>query len=296
MFLTLGFGIVSSSQAQALVVKSTTDGIPCSSFEWISEGNSPRAAMRVPISIDGQQYRYQLDTGADVVIAYGSGEHKGWVTKKDFIAVRQVQFAGMSISKLPVFRMKDMPDKDIQGTVGLDILVGYTFIIDFPKRRVCLLNRADLPDSLNQGASWTPAEIRNGKLFLDDVVLNGKTLVGVMYDSGTSPDELAVDFPLWKEATGKQSAGDATTHKYAQMWGQRVEYIGAKATGSLLLAEHTYSNPTLTASPSRPTNFHDNVYGASGALGNALFLNSIVILDLGSHPQFGVVSTSGDEK
>jgi hypothetical protein len=35
----------------------------------------------------------------------------------------------------------------------------------------------------------------------------------------------------------------------------------------------------------------DNNFGAQGALGNALLFNSIVILDLGAHPRFGIISS-----
>lgn len=271
----------------------STDGLHCASFKWASDANSPHAAILVPISMDGQQYWYQLDTGADVVIAYGSAEHKGWVAKKDFTAVRNIQFAGMSLPIFPVFPMKQTPaSKEVQGTVGLDIFVGHAFIIDFPKQRVCLLDRADMPDALNEAASWTPAELRQGKLFVDNITLNGKPLTGVIYDSGTSPEELALDVPLWLEATGKKSTADATTHKFAETWGQKVEYVTARAIGPLTIGDRTYPNALLTASASRPTSFHDNVNGASGALGNALFMNSIIILDLGSHPEFGVVYPS----
>ncbi len=291
--LALGWVTLPGARAQIVPARPSTKRMRCSNFEWASDENSPKAVIRVPISIDGQHYWYQLDTGADVVIAYGKGVHQGWLAKTDFSEVRHVEFAGMSISAMPVFRMKDESDKDLQGTVGLDLLVGRTFIIDFPEKRVCLLNRGELPDQLDQAASWTAAEIRNGKLFVQGLVLDGKPLSNVIYDSGTSPDELAVDFPLWKKATGRQSAADATSHNYAQTWGKKIEYVGARATGALILGKHTYPNPMLSACPSRPTNFHDNVHGAIGALGNALFFNSIVILDLGSHPQFGVVSPSG---
>ncbi len=286
-----GFGLASLLHAQSSGVLPSTDGLSCSIFRWSADGNSPRAAMRVPILLAGRRYWYQLDTGADVVIAYGRGQHKSWTEKKDYSAVRNVRFAGMSLPVFPVFRMSSVPaSKEVQGTVGLDLLVGHAFIIDFPKQRVCLLNRADLPDSLNKAASWTSAELHRGKLFLDQVALNGKDLPGVIYDSGTSPDELDLDFPQWQQATGKQSEAGGAKRKVATTWGKKVEYVEAEATGSLTIGERSYPHPALTSSPARPTQFRNDVNGVSGALGNALFFNSIVILDLGSHPEFGVIS------
>jgi hypothetical protein len=90
----------------------------------------------------------------------------------------------------------------LHGTVGLELLIGHAFVIDFAKLRICLLERADLPESLARVADWAPAEIRHGKLFVD-LDLNGKKLDGILYDTGSSPDALAVDFGLWKEATGR---------------------------------------------------------------------------------------------
>jgi hypothetical protein len=282
---------IAVSQKRLTDAGPSTDGLACSTFSWFSDKNSSTAGIHVPITIAGKQYSYQLDTGADVMIAYGAGEHKNWVEKKEFSVAGPVQFAGMTVTSVPMFRMKDTSDVDVQGTMGLDFLVGHTFLIDFPKNRVCLLNRGDLPDSLNQAATWVPAEIRNGKLFLNNVSLNGKP-INLIYDSGSSPDEVDVDFPLWKEATGKQTAAEATTHHFAQTWGEQVDYVVAKATGTLQLGKREYSNPKLTASPSRPNSFQKNIFGASGVLGNALFLQSIVILDLGSHPYFGVIPIS----
>lgn len=40
---------------------------------------------------------------------------------------------------------------------------------------------------------------------------------------------------------------------------------------------------------SRPEFFHGWPFRASGSLGNADFWDSVVILDLGSHPRFGVL-------
>jgi hypothetical protein len=55
----------------------TTDGLHCSRFEWNPDSISNEAVMRVPISLDGKMYWYQLDTGADVV-----GGARLWVTAR----------------------------------------------------------------------------------------------------------------------------------------------------------------------------------------------------------------------
>ena len=266
----------------------TTDGLSCSSFEW----DSDKTVMKVPISLDGKLYWYQLDTGADVVIPYGPPKQKGWSARGSAIRIPNVRFAGMSFSSILGYPNKDMPldpsnPKDPKGTVGLEPLIGHTFVIDFPKQRICLLERADLPEDLTREADWTPAEIRHGKLFVD-LDLNGKKLEGILYDTGSSPDALAVDFSLWKEATGRSGTKDATTHANAQSWGRELEFIGAPASGDLKIGNHVYRRPLMTTVPAQPDSFRTE-YGGQGLLGNALFTRSIIILDLGAHPRFGII-------
>jgi hypothetical protein len=269
----------------------TTDGLSCSRFEWNAESISDKAVMRVPISLDGKMYWYQLDTGADVVIPYGSPRHEGWSPRGNAVRIPRVRFAGMPFSSILGYPMRKMPDslrpQDLHGTVGLEPLIGHAFVIDFPKQRICLLERADLPESLTREADWVPAEIRHGKLFVD-LDLNGKKLDGILYDTGSSPDALAVDFSLWKEATGRSGTKDATTHANAQSWGRELEFIGAPASGDLKIGNHVYRRPLMTTVPAQPDSFRTE-YGAQGLLGNALFIGSIIILDLGAHPRFGII-------
>jgi len=260
-------------------------GLSCSSFEW----NSEKSVMRVPLSLNGKQYWYQLDTGADVVIAYGNRPHEGWSPKEGEMRIPRAQFAGMSFPAILAYPIKTISDENLQGTVGLDLLVGRTFIIDFPRKRICLIERADLPDSLIGAADWSDAEIRHGKLFIK-MTLNGKELTEILYDTGSSPTVLDLDLNLWKEFTGRAGASEATAHSKGQSWGHEIESIGAPATGDLAIGHHVYRTPLLTTIPARPDSDRTN-YRAQGLLGNALFTDSIVILDLGAHPRFGIIDS-----
>jgi hypothetical protein len=258
-------------------------GLSCSQFEW----NSEKSVMRVPLSLNGKQYWYQLDTGADVVIAYGNRPHEGWSSKEGEMRIPRAQFAGMSFPAILAYPMKTISDENLQGTVGLDLLVGRTFIIDFPRRRICLIERADLPENLIHAADWSDAEIRHGKLFIN-MTLNGKKLNEILYDTGSSPTVLDLDLNLWKEFTGRAGASEATTHSKGESWGHEIGSIGAPATGDLGIGHHIYRTPLLTTVPARPDSYR-TVYRAQGLLGNALFTDSIVILDLGAHPRFGII-------
>jgi len=97
-----------SARAQRASV--TTDGLYCSRFEWNADSISDKAVMRVPISLDGKMYWYQLDTGADVVIPYGSPRHEGWSPRGNAVRIPRVRFAGMSFSSILGYPMRNMPD------------------------------------------------------------------------------------------------------------------------------------------------------------------------------------------
>jgi hypothetical protein len=180
-----------SKKPQTQPIPDQFDGLSCSSFDW----NAEKSVMRVPLSLNGKHYFYQLDTGADVVIAYGNRPHKGWSPKEGEMRIPRARFAGMSFPAILAYPMKTISDENLQGTVGLDLLVGRTFIIDFPKKRICLIERADLPDSLIRAADWSDAEIRHGKLFIN-LTLNGKKLDEILYDTGSSPTALDLDLNL----------------------------------------------------------------------------------------------------
>jgi len=274
-----------SKSAQSQHIPDQFSGLSCSRFEW----NAGKSVMRVPLSLNGKHYWYQLDTGADVVIAYGNRPHEGWSPKEGEMRIPRAQFAGMSFPAILAYPMKTVSDENLQGTVGLDLLVGRAFVIDFPKKRVCLVERADLPDSLIRAADWSDAEIRHGKLFIN-MTLNGKKLDEILYDTGSSSTALDLDLNLWKEFTGRVGISEATTHSKGQSWGHEIESIGAPATGDLTIGRHVYRTPLLTTIPARPDSYRTG-YRAQGLLGNALFTDSIVILDLGAHPRFGIIDS-----
>lgn len=258
--------------------------LPCSSFSW----NSEKTVMHVPITMNGKAYKYQLDTGADEVIPYGKTEHPDWVAKHEGVRIPNVSFAGASFPAIVAYRLPEMSDVDVQGTVGLDLLMGKVFVIDFPAQRVCLFPKADLPDALDRAADWSPAEVRHGKFFIR-AEFDGQPLDGIFYDTGSSPSTLIVDHSLWERLT-KQSAGTKPESSGdAVSWGVKQHYIGGTAKGVLKIGTHTFLNPKVDTNTSKPDDFKESDQ-AQGLLGNALFMNSIVILDLGSHAQFGLIT------
>lgn len=290
MFKRLAFLLVCSIHVLAQAPAALPDplaNVSCSTFHWASARGQSKAAILVPIKLNGKEYTYQLDTGADVVLVYGKAAHPEWAARGDGMRIPNVVFAGLTLSSILAYPRHDMPDGSTAGTVGLGLFVGKTFVIDFPHTRVCLLERADLSSDLIARATWTPAEVRHGKFFLD-TILNGLPLTDVLYDSGSSSDALALDTARWQQATGVTNPAAAPIQRKATSWSKEIKIAGAPSTGSLQLGKMEFHRPTVTSVLSRPTDLHDK-YSANGLLGNALFLDSIVMLDLGVHPRMGLL-------
>lgn len=51
---------------------------------------------------------------------------------------------------------------------------------------------------------------------------------------------------------------DAATHRPVQRWGKTLEFIGAPATGDLILGERHYARPEITARPDIPHDFQEH--------------------------------------
>jgi hypothetical protein len=287
--------IVVSAIAQTPVASNavTTDGLPCTSFTWSADKESPYAGMIVPISLDGVTYKFQLDTGADTLITYGKTPHTNWKTQGKTVRIENVRFAGMSFAATLGYPQPSMPDNDVQGTLGLELLVGNVFIIDFPKQRVCLFNHADAPDRLMDAARWIPGEIRHGH-FSIDTELDGIKLKDMIYDTGSSSRGLDVDFEVWKLLTGRTEAIGTTPPIEEHIWGKPMHLIRAPAKGNLTVGKSVLSGLMVSTTLERPHYYRDDMT-AGGVIGNAPFLHDIVILDLGSFPAFGLIEagTSG---
>jgi hypothetical protein len=82
---------------------------------------------------------------------------------------------------------------------------------------------------------------------------------------------------------------DAAIHFSLQSWGREAVFIGAPASGDLKIGSHVYQKPMMPTEPAHPDTFRTR-YGAQGLLGNALFTESIIILALGTHSRFRIIS------
>jgi hypothetical protein len=266
-------------------------GLACTPFEWITrDGFSPRAALRVPVELEGETYWFQLDTGSEGTVLYGDSllRTRGWEeAEPSFVRVRDVRFGGTHLPVARLFIRRNHPaDGQTVGTLGLDVLVGHLVILDFPGRRFCALPRVDVPWALRRDLDLAPAVIRDGKFFVT-LRVGDEELEHIFYDTGASAFTLTVDHAAWTRLTGHGDGAQDTREVRVPSWGQEVTLVGARAGGVMEVGGARLGAPEVFYLADQPDAFSLWPYAVTGLMGNEAFIDGTVVLDLGAEPGFG---------
>jgi hypothetical protein len=260
-------------------------------FEWVeATGVSDRAAMHIPVNLDGTEGWFQLDTGLDVTLVYGDiPTVRRWETHDGMYHVPSFDIGNMHLGAAWLRSSADTGTQDkLIGSLGLDLLVGRLVLIDYPGRRLILMNHGDAPRWLLQRATWTPAELRDAKFFLH-VIVGDHGMNGIFYDTGASAFDLTVDFETWVDLTGCAGPEDAATHWTVNSWGNKLTAVGSPALGPLVIGSVRIPDPQVFYLQEQPNLFKGWQFPAKGLVGNAPFWDRVVIMDLGLRPRFGLL-------
>lgn len=278
------------SPGLSLQLDSLFETVPYATFEWSAKkGVSERAAMRVPVTLDGEERWFQVDTGLDVTQVYGRlADERGWEAYGFTRRVSRMESGGIDLGPVWVHTKEDFDGGRLSGSIGLDLFFGHLVLIDFPGRRVALMDYGDAPARLLERTQWTYGDVRNGKFFVN-IVLNRTTLTGVFFDTGSSAFPLTVDFDRWCELTERTSPNEATIEWKMRSWGHDVTALGAPAAGDLVIGSLHIPHPPVFFLKENPSLFASWPFPAEGLVGNAPFWDDVVLLDLGMIPRLGVV-------
>ena len=270
--------------------KGLIERLRCGRFEWAQlKGVSDKYALVVPITISGRKYKYQLDTGSPATMIYGTEAGRwGWTTGQRSVLVRALEVGGMVIPQAELRVMEKRRPGSTAGTLGLDVLLGHTVVLDYSGKRLCLIPKVVAPAELMRRVSWVPAEIRGGKFFVR-AKLNGQELDNIFFDTGASAFPLIVDLESWKSLTTRGDEAAATTKLTVSAWGEPVTYVGAAALGPLEVGSIRMERPTVYYREAQPDFFKKWFSPAAGLMGNAPFWDEVVVLDLSARPAFGIL-------
>lgn len=263
----------------------------CVSFSWVSEDKStPRAAIGVPIGINGSVVQLQLDTGSGATILYGQiADRSGWNSDgRESFRATSLLIGSTSVDRPEIYVDRDMEeDAGLVGTLGLPELMGRIAVIDYPHQRFCLFSEADLPSALKR-ATYVRADLRNSKFFVP-VAVDAFQSEAVVFDTGSSLMPLSVDVATWRKVTGLTDVAQAPTAIRGTAWGKPVTMSGAPTTDTLRVGKLSLAKPTVFTDGDRPTQYADWPFRADGVLGNAALWDGIVIVDLTAKVRFGFV-------
>ena len=286
--LTAVVALAQKSQPRA---GSLLEGIPGTAFGWgEAPGFSERGAIIVPISLGGAAYKYQLDTGTETTIVYGGevARQFGWKPGQKMVRIPGIGMGGVTLPAADVLVPANFQNRGTAGTIGLDVLIGHVVILDFPARRIYVMQRADLPAAVRARTSWAPAEIRRGK-FLVHARLNGADCNGLFLDTGSSAIPLMVDTAHWKMLTRPTYGEPPAKEVSVNSWGKQVKLVGQPALGAIEIASLRVDHPLIFRMPEDSGGSRQQPQAVSGLMGNALFWDNILVLDLGATPQLGIL-------
>lgn len=263
----------------------------CVAFNWIADAKgSPKAAIGVPVIINGQPKLLQFDTGSDVSMIYGaSAARAGWSQPGD----KTFRATTFSIGSTQIDRptihvnaaMKD--DGRLVGTLGLPALMGHVAVIDYPHARFCLFAEADVPAAIAD-VPYVRADLRYTKMFVP-VSVGDYRSDALVFDTGSSELPLNVDFASWKRLTGRAATANSPATFTGMAWGKPIAFAGAPASQPMMLGKANLGTPLVYTNTAEPAAFAGWPMRTDGVIGNASLWGGIVILDLTARVRFGYV-------
>lgn len=282
-----------------------TDELRWTEFTWIeyNTGNEmiEKAAILIPITIEGHEAGtlwMQLDTGVynsmfyELPFKHVDKDAYRETTASDGktqIATFSGTIGDLTIKHAPMVIKPDYGDvmdklegDVILGTIGLDFFMGKLLVLDFPKSRLAVLNPGAEALPVVSQADFIPAFLEKGWLMVQAKA--GETTLKLMFDTGSSPFPLWVQRPLWQQLTDRDPTDATLQRMTGPSWGNMITFVRAPMKGHLKLGNYAVSQPDVCYADGDVSALFA---GLEGILGNALFFNHTVILDL-KNMRFGI--------
>lgn len=291
--------------------------LPWIKFYWKGDsiGNRyfDKFAIDVPITIDNIPYQFkaQLDLGAVNTMLYGNSfqpylkinnalkdkidssalvwvEGQKCPTLKNvnlkldnilFPNINIVLFTGFG-DTLTLDSIKTKTIKDI-GTIAPDLFQNKILIIDYPNKRLCVLN--DIPKRYLNGISFVDFKIRKGRIKIPFQINNKEQ--DMLFDTGASLFPLFTTIHNINDVSDKNQA--IVDSLLVSTWGDYY-YIYGKETNY----DIEFANIRLPQTKAYYTVKNDMIdffrqEEVWGSTGNPYFLNNVVVIDY-KNKRFGI--------
>lgn len=265
----------------------------CVSFRWEPDAIR-KGAISIPVTLNGRELWFQLDTGTNTDIVYGDiADKAGWASKqaKSFRA-SEIKIGATRLRGAPVAIYRDQPVEQTAGEIGLADLVGRTTIIDYATQRFCLFEPGKAPSAMFAEAAWAEAALRNGKLFIP-ISVGSALAKDAIFDTGSSEFPLWVDLSLWQQITGLRDPATAPKEVRGNNFNKPVVFKGAPTTAPLKIGNVSVGSRTAFTKVGDPSMFAAWPYPVAAIIGNEPFWNGVVIIDLSdAKTRFGFVASN----
>jgi hypothetical protein len=281
-------------------------------FNWEGDNVSgkffDKIAITIPVTIDNLPYKFnmQLDLGAVVTVIYGNSiklylekvpelKNKIDPTLKFHIQGKQnnmfkgvdLKLGNISFGKRNIGYFKDYGDNIIEintdsekniGTIAPDIFQDRILLIDYPNKRICVMD--NLPKEYSN-ASFQPFKIKDGRIKIP-LNINGKQ-EDLLFDTGSSLFALTTT----EKNADKISNTTIVDSLKIPSWGEYTTVYGKKVNSEISFGNKKLENSIVYFDK---VNKYDKFFEKEniwGITGNAYFLNNVVIIDY-KNKRFGV--------
>lgn len=285
-------------------------------FSWHSAELSGRTfdkvAMLIPAKVNklDANFTLQFDLGSDATIIYGNtinsyykeNEMKNFILQnskatddggKKVYATKGLvyRFGGFSKDnimykddygdKIPADSLFTKSSKHI-GSLGADVFYNKVLIIDYPNKRMCVLDSLD--NYWRKITTFVEVKSKSGRLHIP-LTINNKTY-WFLFDTGASLFPINTTKELWNSIVDKAIKVDTII---ANSWGEKVKFYGRPIKENIYLGKRKLENNYAWYNENVRIQEFSKTENIDGFTGNVFFINNIVVLDF-KNKKFGVVN------
>lgn len=258
----------------------------CVKFTWFDEKTKP--LILIPTIINGRKLLFQLDTGNFHSLLYGHiAKEMKWSAPEQPEFISPIMKVGpLVLHNVPIHMRRDIVTSTIpnepKGNIGLESLLGKIVIIHFALHKVCFYStEKELPNPAII-KKLIPAHLNSIYHELTfPITLGNKTLSSAVYDSGSSIFSLIASESRWKNETGISNTKNASLIFRIPALARMDVIYGAPLQTYIQIGNNTFKNTLLYYNPTQALKDNEAI------IGNRLFLNKTIVLDLRKKMGFG---------
>jgi hypothetical protein len=312
--ITLSLIVCYSCSSQKKLTKQP-DTYPWFSFKWYADSVSGRyydkLAITLPVAINELKGNFitQFDLGSNSTDLYGNSiknyynsreelltmidtakktgkgddmayKSKNFVIKFGNQNITDIWFSDKFGSDIHKDSLYTNTDK-LVGTVGANFTKNKVLIIDYPNKKMCVLDSID--GYWSKKATFIDCIVKKNRIHIP-VTINGKTY-RLLFDTGASIFPISTDYETWKEIADSTQGFDMLK---ANSWGEKVSFYGAPIKHDTYLGNQKLNKGMVYYNNNKRLLEFNKQEAISGTTGNIWFANDIVVIDF-KNKKFGVV-------